>query len=322
MGTRRKGASSRTSGRSNAPTFVAAFSAVQHPPFRTEWERKRVTGRELDPRDAKNIATSKPGRSRSKLTVLAYEDWDGRYRPARAGMHGSTVFLIAFFTSIGTALGTVYAIERFDVFHRQAPAVAETVVPDLRGFTEADARANAQASHISLLIGGREASAEAKPGSVVRQSIPAGQHVPREHPVTIVIADELPKLPSVTGLSLADATKRLEEKGYKVQAGAPAPNATVPAGMIATQNPSADSPLEKGKTVTLEVSAGAAEVEVPKLIGLTLNNAKATVEKAGLVVEMRWVSLAETPTFVVLNQKPKATEKVKPGSKVELTANQ
>jgi serine/threonine-protein kinase len=236
-------------------------------------------------------------------------------------MHGSTVFLIAFFTSIATAFGTVYAIERFDVFHRQAPVV-ETVVPDLRGFTEADARTNAQVSHISLLIGGREANADAKPGSVVRQSIPAGQHVPREHPVTIVIAEELPKLPSVTGLSLADATKRLEEKGYKVQAGAPAPNPTVPAGMVATQNPGADSPLEKGKTVTLEVSAGAAEVEVPKLIGLTLNNAKATVEKAGLVVEMRWVSLAETPTFVVLNQKPKPSEKVKPGSKVELTANQ
>lgn len=236
-------------------------------------------------------------------------------------MHGSTVFLIAFFTSIATAFGTVYAIERADVFHRQA-AVVETVVPDLRGFSEADARANAQASHISLLIGGREASPDAKPGSVVRQSIPAGQHVPREHPVTIVIADELPKLPSVTGLSLADATKRLEEKGYKVQAGSPAPNPTVAAGMIVSQTPAADSPLEKGKTVSVEVSAGVGEVEVPKLIGLSLNNAKATVEKAGLVAEMRWVSLAETPTFVVLNQKPKASEKVKPGSKVELTANQ
>lgn len=237
-------------------------------------------------------------------------------------MHGSTVFLIAFFTSIATAGGTVYAIERFDVFHRQAPAAPETIVPDLRGFSEADARTNAQVSHIGLLIGGREASAEAKPGTVLRQSIPAGQHVPREHPVTIVIADELPKLPSVTGLSLADATKRLEEKGYKLQAGTPAPNATVPAGMIVSQNPAADSPLEKGKTVTVEVSAGVAEVEVPKFIGLSLTNAKTAAEKAGLVVEMRWVSLAETPTFVVLNQKPKASEKVKPGSKVELTANQ
>lgn len=236
-------------------------------------------------------------------------------------MHGSTVFLIAFFTSIATAFGTVYAIERYDVFHR-APAVAETIVPDLRGFAEADARANAQASHISILIGGREPSAEGKPGTILRQSIPAGQHVPREHPVSVVIAEELPKLPNVTGLSLADATKRLEEKGYKVQAAAPAPNPTVPAGMIVSQVPPADSALEKGKTVNVEVSAGLGEIEVPKLVGLSLTNAKTALEKAGLVVEMRWVSLAETPTFVVLNQKPKPNEKVKPGSKVELTANQ
>lgn len=236
-------------------------------------------------------------------------------------MHGSTVFLIAFFTSIATAFGTVYAIERFDVFH-QAPPAAETIVPDLRGFSEADARANAQASHISLLVGGREPSAEGKPGSVVRQSIPAGQHVPREHPVSVVLAEELPKLPNVTGLSVADATRRLEEKGYKLQAAAPVPNPTVPEGMIVSQTPPAESALEKGKTVNVEVSAGLGEVEVPKLIGLSLTNAKTAVEKAGLVVEMRWVSLAETPTFVVLNQKPKAAEKVKPGSNVQLTVNQ
>jgi hypothetical protein len=37
---------------------------------------------------------------------------------------------------------------------------------------------------------------------------------------------------------------------------------------------------------------------------------------------VRWVSLAETPTFIVLNQKPKPNEKVKPGTKIEVVANQ
>jgi beta-lactam-binding protein with PASTA domain len=238
-------------------------------------------------------------------------------------MHGSTVFLIAFFTAIATAAGTVYTIERFDVFHKQAPAPApEAIVPDLHGFTEADARANAQASHITLMVASREAAADVKPGSVVRQSIPAGQHVPQNHPVSVVLADELPKIPSVTGMSVVDATKRLEEKGFKLQAAPPVANATVPEGQIVSQNPAADSPSEKGKVVSVQVSAGAAEVAVPKVMGLSINNAKTALEKVGLVAEVRWVSLAETPTFIVLNQKPKPSEKLKPGSKVEITANQ
>lgn len=254
---------------------------------------------------------------------MAYEDWDDHYRSKKKGMHGSTVFLIAFFTAIATAAGTVYTIERFDVFHRQAaPAAAEAIVPDLKGFTEADARANAQASHITLLVGSREQSTEVKAGAVMRQSIPPGQHVPQNHPMTVVLAEELPKVPAVTGLAVVEATKRLEEKGYKLVAGPPVANATVPEGQIVSQVPAADTPAEKGKPVTVQVSAGAAEVAVPKVMGLSIANAKTALEKAGLVGEVRWVSLAETPTFIVLNQKPKPNEKLKPGSKVEITANQ
>ena len=238
-------------------------------------------------------------------------------------MHGSTVFLIAFFTSVATAAGTVYGIERLNLLHKEAPApVAETIVPDLHGFTEADARANAQASHITLLVASHEPSSDVKAGSIIRQSIPAGQHVPREHPVSVVLADELPKIPTVTGLSVVDASKRLEEKGYKLLAGEPVANATVPEGQIVSQLPPAETAAEKGKTVTVQVSAGAQEVAVPKVMGLSVNNAKTALQKVGLEPQMHWVSLAETPTFVVLNQKPKPNEKVKPGTKVEIVANQ
>jgi beta-lactam-binding protein with PASTA domain len=36
---------------------------------------------------------------------------------------------------------------------------------------------------------------------------------------------------------------------------------------------------------------------------------------------VRWVSLAETATFVVLSQKPEPGQKVEPGAEVQLTAN-
>ena len=71
-------------------------------------------------------------------------------------MNASTVILIAFFTSAATA-------------------TAGEMVPELAGLTEADARANAAAANIALFVAGREPTPGRKPGTVVRQSIPAGQ---------------------------------------------------------------------------------------------------------------------------------------------------
>ena len=55
--------------------------------------------------------------------------------------------------------------------------------------------------------------------------------------------------------------------------------------------------------------------------GFALAKAKTEIEKLGLKPVVRWVSLAETATYVVLNQKPVANEKVKPGAEVEVVVN-
>src|SRR5829696_8393471 len=101
-------------------------------------------------------------------------------------MDGASFILVAFFTSAATAAGTVYVLDKYNVLPK-APVVVESIVPQLEGVLESDARANATAAHVALLVASREPSADKKAGSVIRQSIAAGQHVPREHPVSIVI---------------------------------------------------------------------------------------------------------------------------------------
>lgn len=236
-------------------------------------------------------------------------------------MHGSSVFLVAFLTSVLTATGTVYLIEKTNLMRKVDAPVAEAIVPDLRGFAESDARNNVQASRLTLLVGSREASAEAKPGTVIRQSIPAGQRVPQQHPISVVVSEEVPKVPELKSLALAEATKRLEERGYKLVTGEPVVDAAVPEGAVVSQTPAADAPLEKGKSVTVQLSSGSGEAAVPKLIGLTMAKAKTELTQLGFEPSVRWVSLAETPTYVVLNQKPAANEKAKTGSKVEVVVN-
>jgi serine/threonine-protein kinase len=237
-------------------------------------------------------------------------------------MHGSTVFLIAFFTSILTTIGTAYVVERFDVFgaFQEQPELAE--VPDLRGLTEADARENSKVQRFSLLIKGRVPSTEGKPGTVIGQSVAAGQKIPVGHPIAVTIAEEMPTAPAVIGLTVEEATTRLHALGFEVEVGEPVADATVAEGKIVTQQPAAGAALEKKGKVTVSPSSGPGEIEVPKVVGLSLNKAKTELEKAGLKVgPVRWVSIAETATFVVLNQKPEPAKKVKADTEIQLTAN-
>lgn len=234
-------------------------------------------------------------------------------------MHGTTAVMVAFFTSALTAAGTIYVNERFGIIPARSQAAPEAVVPELAGLLENDARANAGIAHVALLVAGREPNADAKPGAVIRQSVAVGQHVPRDYPVSIVLAEEVLKVPSLAGLTVAQATERVEAKGYHLQVGATVPDDNVAVGLVVEQAPKADMAQGKGGTVTVTVSGGPGEIEVPKVIGVGLTKAKTDLEKLGAKVTVNWVAMAETPTYVVLNQKPAGGTKVKPGSEILLT---
>ena len=233
-------------------------------------------------------------------------------------MDGSTVILSSFVTAAITAAGTVYVVEKYNIIPHGNTTV-EVVVPDLHGITESDARANAAVAHVGILVAAREPTPDAKPGTIIRQSINAGQRVPRDHPVSIVLAEEVPRVPSITGVNVPEATHRLEQRGYTLQLTATVPDNTVGQGLVIDQTPKAETAHVKGGTVTVRVSSGPGEVELPKFIGIGLTQAKTDIEKLGLKVNVRWVAMAETPTYVVLNQKPAAGEKMKPGAEVVLT---
>jgi serine/threonine-protein kinase len=229
----------------------------------------------------------------------------------------STV-LVAFLTALLTAVGTVYVVERYDLI---APRVEQVAVPELRGLTEAEARANLKSVGLTFLSAPREVSSSVKPGLVARQSVPPGQPLPRQHPVTVALAEEWPKVPAVLGLAEAEATARLIQAGYKVQLGEGVVSDAAAPGSVLEQTPKADSAHEKDKTVVLRLALPQEAVELPKVVGKNVNVVKAELEKLGLKVTVRWSSIAETATFVVLSQKPEPKTKLKPGDEVELSAN-
>src|SRR5947208_830832 len=92
------------------------------------------------------------------------------------------------------------------------------------------------------------------------------------------------KVPKLAGLARADAETALTNAKLVVNTVTTA-NANVPAGNVIDTKPPADTTVDEGSTVNLEVSSGpAAQVKVPNLAGSAQADAETALKNAGLSV--------------------------------------
>lgn len=233
-------------------------------------------------------------------------------------MSNGGVASLAIITALLTAVGTVFVIEKTGVFE---PPVAMSTVPDLRGMDEQSATGSLQSVGLVLLRGGSLPTTEAKPGTIVRQSIAPGTKIGNGETVLVTFAGEVPRVPTVTGLTLDEARHAIERAGYDAVVGDPAYDDSVPEGKVLSQTPVADQELAEGKSVIIKLSKGAGKVELPNLRGQAASQASEQLKQLGLVAKIRWVQWPETSSNVVLKQLPAEGEMVARDSEVELTVN-
>ena len=90
--------------------------------------------------------------------------------------------------------------------------------------------------------------------------------------------------PALLRLDLTAATEEADRSGLDVEFTPQQFSETVPAGEVAAQVPAAGERVARGDTVTLTLSAGPERFDVPALADLTLDDATAALEDAGLRV--------------------------------------
>lgn len=138
-------------------------------------------------------------------------------------------------------------------------------------------------------------------------------------PATSVASDL--SVPNVTGLGYDSATARLEEAGFETARGERRFDGAAPAGQVLGQTPLPGTTQPKGATVVLDVSRGQQNVEVPRLVGLTRQQAATAVEDAGLELgDVRQVENA-APRGQVLLSSPVEGASVPTPSRVDITVS-
>ncbi len=164
-----------------------------------------------------------------------------------------------------------------------APAAKHRViVPDVTGRTEALATRALRAQGLTPAAA-PVPSTEVGAGLVISESPAAGTLVQRGARVGLVVSTGpgTAGVPEVKGLTSAQAERKLTQAGFKPTAQSRS-STTVPAGTVIATEPSQGVAVVAGSPVTVFVSSGPPQVDVPEVTGQSEAEARATLRAAGL----------------------------------------
>jgi serine/threonine-protein kinase len=126
-----------------------------------------------------------------------------------------------------------------------------------------------------------------KAGLVIGFTPPAGSDLKRGQVVTMVVSKghEPVAVPDVTGQTPEQATSNLQKLGFVVARAADGRSAAVEVGKVMAVAPApAAGPAPFGSTVTIQVSIGVPQVQVPDVKGKSAADATAILTQLGLKV--------------------------------------
>jgi eukaryotic-like serine/threonine-protein kinase len=164
-----------------------------------------------------------------------------------------------------------------------------------------------------------EVSEKVPRGQVVSQDPDAGSSVKEGSTVTARVSAGrgTATVPPVEGLSEGEATDAISQAGFNPKVTHEFSD-TVEKGQVISQSPAPGTDLTKGRTITLSVSKGREGVAVPKLTGLSQNDAESQLKDLGLASKVTEQESSEDPG-TVLSQDPAAGTTVDKGATVGLT---
>ncbi|MFJ8590073.1 Stk1 family PASTA domain-containing Ser/Thr kinase [Streptomyces sp. NPDC093598] len=133
----------------------------------------------------------------------------------------------------------------------------------------------------------REFSEDVPRGSVISARPADGTKVRAGTAVALVVSKGAPiDIPDVTGSDEADARSELTEAGLKVKIATERVNSSeYDKGQVVRQTPKSGSRVAEGDTVTLTLSKGPEMIEVPDVVGDSVDDARQALEGAGFQVD-------------------------------------
>jgi serine/threonine-protein kinase len=195
----------------------------------------------------------------------------------------------------------------------------KVTMPDVKGeqWTQAQQTlANLGLNPKKYNVGGKT------PGQVTATDPSAGTKVPKGSTVRVNVSTgpKIATVPSVVGLSIQDATSRLNTAGFN--ANPKFVDSTAPQGQVISQSPAPGSSEPEGTSVTVNVSNGPPMVTVPDVVGYTSQQAVQALEAAGFQVTQQYTQTGAAGDNIVQRQNPAGNSQAPKNSTVTIVIGQ
>lgn len=196
-------------------------------------------------------------------------------------------------------------------------------VPDVSNKTLAEATSALE--DVKLAVGTVDYvySDKVEEGKVVSQSPKAGSKQAEGTKINLQISQgtEQVTVPDLTDMTADEARAALQKAGLKYEAGAAEHSDKIKENHVVRQSPKAGEKVAKDTKVTYYLSAGEETVAIPDVVGEGEGNAQSILTNAGFTVTIDYKSSSDVEEGVVISMSPKAGEKAKKGSSVNIVVS-
>jgi eukaryotic-like serine/threonine-protein kinase len=194
----------------------------------------------------------------------------------------------------------------------------KTTVPNVKGLSRDEAVSRLAGANLTADV--HEVPSSEQPDVVLAQDPKAGEKVNQNSKVRVNVSSG-PKpvsVPNVVGQAYDSAASLLQGQGFAVAK--KLVDSNQPAGVVVDSDPKPGSSVAPGSSITLSVSKGPKEQQVPSVENLDVDTAKGILQDSGF----KWKIVYQDTTDgsldgVVITQSPTADTKAPPGTVVTLT---
>jgi beta-lactam-binding protein with PASTA domain len=195
----------------------------------------------------------------------------------------------------------------------------QVIVPGVVGDQYAEAQSVLTAAHFQ--VDSVHQSSRKPKGVVIGEQPSAGTKADKGSTVTLEVSTGSGNVsvPPVQGLTVAAATRQLRRAHLTVSNVVPRSSTQFPAGQVTGTDPGVARSVHAGSAVTLFVSSGVPQRQVPNVGGDTQTAATAALTKAGFNVNSRTESSTSVAVGNVISQTPDGGANAPQGSTVTIT---
>ena len=127
-------------------------------------------------------------------------------------------------------------------------------------------------------------------------------------------------VPDVTGKQMTLACQTLEDQHLRVTV-AETYDASVPVGVVVSQTPEAGTMVKEERAITIYVSKGGEELEMPNLRGLNQSDAIDKLQQMGLRLGSAYETFSDEDSGTVISQDPRSGTRISKGQTVDITVS-